>query len=248
MSLYNIGMDNNGKVCIDCGEFKLFDFFHKRKDAPNGYRNNCKVCRLIQAEIYRDKNRDTINAKSKIRYEQNKPEILEKAILYYNKNRDIILEKRKNDRIINPEKVHALRKDYVNRNQEKIRLLSKRYRERHKKRVSERKKLYREKNKDKVLKHKRQYYKENRAISAASSARRSAQKIKAVPPWVDMEKIKILYIEAKRLTKETGILHVVDHILPLRSNIICGLHVHTNLRVITWEENASKGNRIVEGI
>jgi hypothetical protein len=35
----------------------------------------------------------------------------------------------------------------------------------------------------------------------------------------------------------------VDHIIPLKSDFVCGLHCHTNLRVITAEENKAKNNR-----
>ena len=35
----------------------------------------------------------------------------------------------------------------------------------------------------------------------------------------------------------------VDHIIPLNSKVVCGLHIETNLRIIDLEENKSKGNR-----
>ena len=59
----------------------------------------------------------------------------------------------------------------------------------------------------------------------------------ATPAWADMKAIKKIYTEAKatRLT--------VDHIVPLRGKTVCGLHVETNLRLITRGQNSRKGNR-----
>ncbi len=68
-----------------------------------------------------------------------------------------------------------------------------------------------------------------------------AQTKRATPRWVDMREIARFYAEARRLTKLTGELHVVDHIVPKISPLVCGLHVAWNLRVIHWRENAIKG-------
>lgn len=62
----------------------------------------------------------------------------------------------------------------------------------------------------------------------------------ATPDWVDREALKRLHAEAKRLTVETGVQHVVDHIVPINHPYVCGLTVPWNLRVITWRQNASK--------
>ena len=69
----------------------------------------------------------------------------------------------------------------------------------------------------------------------------------ATPPWLTKEQknaMKQLYIEAQRLTKLTGERYVVDHIVPLINDEVCGLHVPWNLRVITQDENLVKSNKL----
>jgi len=55
-----------------------------------------------------------------------------------------------------------------------------------------------------------------------------------------------MYILANQITKTTGILHEVDHIVPLHGKFVSGLHVPWNLRIITKTENARKNNRPVD--
>lgn len=54
--------------------------------------------------------------------------------------------------------------------------------------------------------------------------------------------MKLKYLEAQRLSIETGVEYVVDHIVPLKHDLVCGLHTNANLQVVTAEYNFAKGN------
>ena len=79
-------------------------------------------------------------------------------------------------------------------------------------------------------------------FAAREAARRAAQK-SATPSWVDPTKMEAIYAEAAQRSSQTGTPHHVDHIVPLKNNRVCGLHVPWNLQVLTAFENQSKNNR-----
>jgi hypothetical protein len=85
-------------------------------------------------------------------------------------------------------------------------------------------------------------------VRADTKARRRKHR-EATPPWLSRQQksqIRELYKMAITMTKTTGEQYVVDHIVPLRSDAVCGLHVPWNLRVITQEENLKKSNKFVD--
>lgn len=77
-------------------------------------------------------------------------------------------------------------------------------------------------------------------------ARRRAAKRSASPKWADQNAIRVVYEAAARMTVSTGIRHEVDHIYPLQSDLVCGLHCEANLRVITKTANLRKFNHLPE--
>ncbi|WP_348697588.1 hypothetical protein [Duganella fentianensis] len=68
---------------------------------------------------------------------------------------------------------------------------------------------------------------------------------RATPSWADFDAMNAIYQEARRLTLQDGIQRNVDHVIPLRSPIVCGLHVENNLRIIEKSENEKKRNKFV---
>lgn len=64
----------------------------------------------------------------------------------------------------------------------------------------------------------------------------------ATPPWADRNEIALFYGRARNFSRQTGITHVVDHIIPITHWRVCGLHTPDNLQVIPHEENGRKHN------
>jgi molecular chaperone DnaK (HSP70) len=101
----------------------------------------------------------------------------------------------------------------------------------------------------------KQYYRRDlehsRLRSVIKNGRRRAKKLNACPTWLsetDLAKIKSIYKNCKNISKKTGTIHHVDHIVPLQGENVCGLHVPWNLRVIPASVNCSKSNKLVEDI
>jgi len=81
-------------------------------------------------------------------------------------------------------------------------------------------------------------------VRADTKARRRKHR-DASPPWLTTKQkteIRSLYQIAITMTKVTGEQYVVDHIWPLRSEAVCGLHVPWNLQVIPRAANLAKSN------
>ena len=99
------------------------------------------------------------------------------------------------------------------------------------------------------LQAKQRKYKETHPeIISALHSKRRASKLLAMPKFANEDTIKGLYKLAKEMTTTSGVAHHVDHIVPLRSKLVCGLHWEGNLQIITAEENLRKGNRVWPGM
>lgn len=81
-------------------------------------------------------------------------------------------------------------------------------------------------------------FRENRPeLVSAAMIRRKRQVEKATPPWADLVAMRAIYKKARA----SG-MHV-DHVIPLQGKQVSGLHVHTNLQLLTPAANQSKGNK-----
>lgn len=107
-------------------------------------------------------------------------------------------------------------------------------------------------NKNHYDNNKEDHYARNRRVLAARKARDPAwanawnvwkkmKEAKRVPPWAKFSDTVCFYREAHELTARTGIQHEVDHIIPLRSKVVSGLHCVENLQVLTAAANNAKG-------
>lgn len=150
---------------------------------------------------------------------------------YYDQNKELCNEKARIYQLANKERIAEQRKEYLEKNKEKVREWHREYRERNKEVLAASKAKWEKENPSKV-----------RARRRAKWAKRDASKIQATPAWVDSFFVSEIYDLATRRTEATGIEWHVDHIVPLRSALVCGLHCETNLRVITSKENMTKSN------
>ncbi len=71
------------------------------------------------------------------------------------------------------------------------------------------------------------------------SQRRCAE-LQATPPWADLSAIQQIYRKARALELLDGIKRHVDHKIPIKGRTVCGLHVQTNLQILTAKENLQK--------
>lgn len=97
-------------------------------------------------------------------------------------------------------------------------------------------------NKERALQNHLVWARNNRAIVSAHNANRRVREARATPAWANSFFIEEAYALAKLRESVTGGRWHVDHIVPLKSDRVCGLHTDSNLRVIPAAENIRKRN------
>jgi hypothetical protein len=94
-----------------------------------------------------------------------------------------------------------------------------------------------------------EYKDRNVDVVRADTSVRKRRHREATPKWltkIERLKMRDLYVQARKMTELTRERYVVDHIVPLRGEEVCGLHVPWNLRVITQDDNLKKSNKLVD--
>ena len=92
-------------------------------------------------------------------------------------------------------------------------------------------------NKTSITASSEKYRQANKGAYTAYTTAYRARKLQATPSWADMNVVKLIYLEAQSKN-----LHV-DHIIPLNSSIVCGLHCEDNLQLLTPFDNRVKSNK-----
>ena len=134
----------------------------------------------------------------------------------------------------------------MKRDKEKAKAIAKICYNRNKEHYAAKRKVYYEANKEKIAAKQKEHYEANKYLRTATTARRRARKLQATPLWHEERKIKNLYELALKI-RDWGCDVNVDHIVPLKNSIVCGLHCISNLQILTARANDSKGNKF-EGI
>lgn len=109
---------------------------------------------------------------------------------------------------------------------------------------------YRKNNREEIRNRNTNYYNKNKISWFSYNAGRRAVFKKAKPVWLtDAQKrdIEFTYSLAQECKTLTGENYHVDHIVPLRGENVCGLHVPWNLQVIPSDMNLSKTNKFEGG-
>jgi hypothetical protein len=54
-----------------------------------------------------------------------------------------------------------------------------------------------------------------------------------------------MWYEVAEVLSRSGVKFEVDHIVPIKGELVCGLHTHDNMQILTKAENVRKLNRFV---
>ena len=135
----------------------------------------------------------------------------------------------------NKDKVRDYLADYYQQYKDKLKKRSNDWYHNNKEYASERCRKYRKENWDKILEGKREYNRRNPKKGLEKVRRRQMQKLQATPCWSDLDKIKKIYENGPNGME-------VDHIVPIRGETVCGLHVPENLQYLDLSSNRKKRN------
>lgn len=137
----------------------------------------------------------------------------------------------------NKNKHNAWSKEYYLKHKERILVGNKEYYLNNKEEVAARHKVYDSAHKEKLVLYRKEYWKNNRSKRCYHTQLYNARQLRATPAWACLPLVEAVYKRAQEL----GL--TVDHVIPLRGKLVCGLHVPFNLQLLTRGENSRKGNR-----
>lgn len=81
-------------------------------------------------------------------------------------------------------------------------------------------------------------------VEGEKIVRRKRAKDSATPSWARIGLMQEIYRLCREISRQTGVRHHVDHLVPLTSDLVCGLHVEHNLRIVPAVDNLRKHNLV----
>lgn len=202
-----------------------------------GGRGRCSVCAKEAQERYLVSNPEA-QRQNYLRYRQKNPE----RFAELNRASAARFRSRR------PDRWREINQDSYWRNAEKNRERAREYRRKFADDVRQRDRDRYASDPSKKKASVKKWVRNNADRKAAIDGSRRAARLRATPPWLTAEhkaQITAFYAEARRLTRETGVPHHVDHIHPLQGENVCGLHVPWNLQVMLGADNIRKRNKLV---
>lgn len=230
------------KSCTKCGETKQIEDFKKDSSSKSGRKSYCKVCAAANAKSWYENNTERGKESRRTYKEENAERFREINRKHYRDNKSVYLARAKAAYESNPEYVKERTKAWADRNIDRVKANKAVYRAVNSERINQKARDRYKHNPSPFAKSRKTWNKKNQSKLRAYCADYRARKIKATPLWANAEKIQLFYDLAKNEEIRTGRKCHVDHIVPLNSPIVCGLHNEFNLRVMFAEDNIRKGN------
>lgn len=189
-----------------------------------------------KAEWYRE-NSSIIAAREAKKHAAN-PEIRrERSRKYAEQNAEALRQKTRAWVAKNPDRKREADSEYYLLNEQRVKDNVHKWRTKNPERKAELDREWRECNSERAKANASAWKKLNAGKVNAATRLRAALKKQQQPGWANQLKIDAVYATAKRLG-----MHV-DHIIPLKSKFVCGLHVETNMQYLSPAENLRKSNK-----
>ena len=201
------------KLCRGCGETKDHAEFYRATKEKDGLQYRCKMCCKVASARWDAANKERRSAMNAAWHRENAARVKAKGAAWYAANKERHAEVMARWNIANKD---------------------------HREAVDLRWRLA---NKECVARNSRQWRLANRDRATAKVAAYKAKKKNASPSWANPAYVALFYRLAKEETLRTGRPVHVDHIVPLQSKIVSGLHNEFNLQLLFANENLSKSNR-----
>lgn len=201
------------KLCAHCSIALPLSQYNKCAATADGLHAWCRACQAAYNKSYSLKNAEKRRTAKAAWYQANKP------------------------------RHRARQKVWADKNREKQRAAVARWAREHPEQKRETNRVYAKGHRAERNAARDAYRRANLARDVIKVTTRKMRKMRAMPGWANASRIRQMYERAQKLSRTTSVPWHVDHIVPLRNAMVCGLHVEANLQVIPAVANMKKGNR-----